>query len=95
MALATGGVICFNSYRSMTKDHSTAKEFDASCSCWIFPQKHQADTMLLLPVKCSALNSVITDISYELETNGKLMLTLERPEEHVYVLGSKMLQCEA
>lgn len=57
MALAFVGAICFS---TMTKDYNTAKEFDASYSCWIFTQKHKADTMLLLPVKYSALNPVIT-----------------------------------
>lgn len=60
MALAFVGVICFRGHRSMTKDYNRAKEFDASCSCWIFTQKHKADAMLLLPVKYSASNSVIT-----------------------------------
>ena len=76
------------------KDYNTAKEFDASCSCWIFIQKRKVDAILLLPVEYSALNSVIT-VWYKLEPNGRLMLILERPEERVYVLGSKLLKFEA
>lgn len=46
--------------------------------------------MLLLPVKYSALNSVIT-VSYKLEANGRLILVLEILEElgGLGVLGSK------
>lgn len=97
MALATGGSICFNSYRSMTKDYSTAKEFNASCSCWTFSPRNTKWTRCyyylsnILPWILSSL----FDISYERETSGRLMLILERPEEHVHVVGSKMLKSEA
>lgn len=55
--LAFVGAIYFSSYRS--KGYITVKEFGVSCSCWIFTQKHEADE-ILLPVKYSTLNSVIT-----------------------------------
>lgn len=57
MPLALVGAIYFSSYRS--KGYITVKEFGISCSCWIFTQKHEVDE-ILLPVKYSTLNSVIT-----------------------------------
>lgn len=58
MPLTFVGAIYFSSHRS--KDYITVKEFGVSSSCWVFTQEHEADVMLLLPVKYSALNSVIT-----------------------------------
>lgn len=58
MPLAFVGAICFSSQKS--KDYISVKEFGVRCSCWVFTQKQEADVMLLLPVKYSTLNSVIT-----------------------------------
>lgn len=73
-----------------SKDYKEGKIFYSLCSFWIFTQKYKTITMLLLPVKYSALNSVIT-VSYKLEANGTLILVLERLEElgGLGVLGSK------